>query len=74
MPLDINLRVGTPKVVSYAASQNEDAWGGQRDLLIGGVYDGTVTDNLGPEVRLFINDTNFISGGISDANPLPLVL
>jgi len=74
VPLDINLRVGTPKVVSYAASQNEDAWGGQRDLLIGGVYDGTVTDNLGPEVRLFINDTNFISGGISDANPLAIGL
>ena len=74
VPLDINLRVGTPKVVSYAASQNEDAWGGQRDLLIGGVYDGTVTDNQGPEVRLFINDTNFVSGGISDANPLAIGL
>ena len=74
VPLDINLRVGNPKVVCYAASQNEDAWGGQRDILIGGVYDGTITDNHGPEVRLFVNDTNFVSGGISDANPLAIGL
>jgi hypothetical protein len=74
VPLDINLSVGTPKVVGYAASQNEDAWGGQSDLLIGGIYSGTVTDNQGPEVRLFINDTTFTSGGISDANPVAIGL
>tara|TARA_Y100000385_G_scaffold291859_1_gene373293 strand:+ start:2477 stop:5818 length:3342 start_codon:yes stop_codon:yes gene_type:complete len=74
IPLDINLRIGTPKVVSYAASQDEDAWGGQRDVLIGGVYDGIISDNQGPDVRLFINDTNFITGGISDSNPLAIGL
>ena len=74
IPLDINLSIGTPKVISYAASSSEDAWGGQNDLLIGGVFDGIITDTEGPKVRLFINDTTFRSGGISGPNPLAIGL
>ena len=74
VPLDINLSIGPPKVISYAASNDEDAWGGRNDLLIGGVYDGVITDDQGPEVRLFVNDTTFSDGGISDADPLAIGL
>ena len=74
IPLDINLSIGTPKVISYAASTSEDAWGGKNDLLIGGVFEGVITDTEGPKVRLFINDTAFRSGGISDPNPLAIGL
>ena len=74
IPLDINLSIGTPKVISYAASTSEDAWGGKNDLLIGGVFEGVITDTEGPKVRLFINDTAFKSGGISDPNPLAIGL
>lgn len=74
VPLDINLSIGTPKVIAYAENQVEDAWGGQSDLLIGGVFNGVVTDTDGPEVRLFINDTSFVSGGISDPNALAIGL
>lgn len=74
VPLDINLSIGSPKVIAYAANEFDDAWGGQSDLLIGGVFNGVVTDNEGPEVRLFINDTSFVSGGISDPNPLAIGL
>lgn len=74
VPLDINLSIGSPKVIAYAANELEDAWGGQSDLLIGGVFNGVITDTEGPEVRLFINDTSFVSGGISDPNPLAIGL
>jgi len=72
VPLDINLSVGSPKVSSYASDASRDAWGGDASLLIGGIYDGIVTDNEGPEVRLFINDTLFKSGSISGPNPIAI--
>ena len=74
VPLDINLSIGTPKVIAYAANEVQDAWGGQSDLLIGGVYNGAITDSKGPEVRLFVNDTSFTTGGISGPNPLAIGL
>ena len=37
-------------------------------------FDGVITDTEGPKVRLFVNDTTFISGGISDPNPLAIGL
>lgn len=72
IPLDINLSVGSPKVSSYASDVNRDAWGGDASLLIGGIYDGIVTDNEGPEVRLFINDTLFVSGSVCGPNPIAI--
>ena len=74
VPLDINLAVGNAKVLAYATNNQEDAWGGNNGLLIGDVFDGVITDTEGPKVRLFVNDTNFISGGITNANPLGLGL
>ncbi len=72
VPLDINLAVGTAKVLAYATDGTQDAWGGDGTTLIGGVFDGVITDTEGPEVRLFVNDTNFVSGGTTNENPLGL--
>ena len=69
VPLDINLSVGPPKVAAYATNFEDDFWGASHELLLGSIYDGVVTDTEGPEVRLFIDDTNFVSGGISDKDP-----
>lgn len=74
VPLDINLSVGAPKVLAYATDYMIDAWGGDKSLNIGGVFDGIITDNEGPKVRLFVNDTNFVSGGTTNENPLGLAL
>jgi hypothetical protein len=72
VPLDINLSVGPPKIAAYATNFERDFWGASRQHLIGGVYDGVITDNEGPEVRLYINDTNFVSGGFSNPDPTAL--
>ena len=69
VPLDINLSVGAPKVAAYATNFETDFWGASQELLLGSIYDGVITDTEGPEVRLFIDDTNFVSGGISDKDP-----
>ena len=74
VPLDINLSLGSPKISAYATNFERDFWGASRQHLIGGVFDGMITDNEGPEVRLFIDDTNFVSGGLSDSDPTALGL
>ncbi|MEY2962774.1 MAG: hypothetical protein RL754_35 [Bacteroidota bacterium] len=64
VPRDINLSVGEARVGTYAASTIEDAWGGNSDLLLGGLSDGITTDHSGPLVRLFMEDSTFRSGEI----------
>ena len=75
VPLDINLSYGPPKISAYATNFQTDAWGASNDQLMGGIFDGFITDNEGPEVRLFMNDTNFTSGDAvkSDATGLGLL-
>jgi len=62
VPLDINLSYGPPKISAYATNFETDAWGASNDQLMGGILDGFIADTEGPEVQLFMNDTNFISG------------
>ena len=75
VPLDINLSYGPPKISAYATNYETDAWGASNDQLMGGIYDGLITDTEGPEVRLFMNDTTFTSGSSveSDATGLGLL-
>jgi len=75
VPLDINLSYGPPKISAYATDYETDAWGASNDQLMGGIFDGLITDTEGPEVRLFMNDTAFTSGSSveSDANGLGLL-
>lgn len=74
VPLDINLSVGFAKISAYATDSVSDAWGASSELKVGGVFEGIVTDSTGPEVRLYIDDTTFQSGGITDPNPNALGL
>jgi hypothetical protein len=74
VPLDINLSVGAPKVSGYATNFEQDWWGSSTEHLIGGIFEGVITDVTGPEVQLFIDDTNFVSGSVSDPNPTALAL
>lgn len=73
VPKDINYDYGNGKISLYAkGTVNEeqlDASGFSNDIVIGGTAEGFSNDNLGPEISLFINDTNFIRGGITNADP-----
>jgi hypothetical protein len=73
VPKDINYDFGNGKISLYAkGTVNEeqlDASGFSNEIIIGGTAEGFSNDNLGPEISLFINDTNFIRGGITNADP-----
>ncbi len=71
VPRDITLEEGNGKVSFYAKSLDvlEDRGGANFDIRIGGVNENAPEDNEGPEIMLFMNDENFISGGITNESP-----
>ena len=75
VPRDIQVPVGSGKVSFYAkrAGAFEDQAGYNLNVLVGGLDENAPQDNVGPEIELFMNDENFISGGTTNDNPILLV-
>ena len=72
VPRDISYRFGTGMVSYYATNYDVDAKGSYKNFTIGGFYDDAEEDNEPPAVRLFVDDTLFVDGGITGENPLLL--
>lgn len=72
VPKDIQYAYGNGKISSYAASENLDAAGEEQNLIIGGIDPNGVLDNVDPELELFMNDDDFVNGGITNENPMLL--
>ena len=73
VPQDINYQYGSGKVSLYAKEQlNEwgrDAAGSSHDILIGGTFDNFEVNSEGPIIQLYMNDTMFVDGDMTDENP-----
>jgi|WetSurMetagenome_2_1015567.scaffolds.fasta_scaffold01111_3 hypothetical protein len=69
VPRDIDYSFGTGKISYYAKEDNEDMNGSFSDIVVGGFSKNSLTDNSGPDIKLYMNDTLFKSGGITDNNP-----
>ncbi len=72
-PKDINYTYGNGKISYYAKSEDSDASGYFDQILIGGISNDAIADSLGPEIKIYLNDENFVNGGITDPNPTLLV-
>jgi hypothetical protein len=54
----------------YATDEkSRDAAGYENGFIIGGVSSDSIKDDKPPVVKVFMNDANFVSGGICDPNP-----
>ncbi len=76
VPRNINYIVGNGKVLLYANfedGQMSDAGGGDSQILIGGGDRNPKADNTPPTIKTYLNDESFISGGITNENPLLIV-
>jgi hypothetical protein len=69
VPKDIAYQYGFGKISYYASNEEEDAHGFYRNILVGGLDQSVDPDVIGPAVELFMNDDNFIFGGITDESP-----
>jgi hypothetical protein len=74
VPRDIDYFYGTGKISYYASDSTRDMNGNYSDIIVGGFAEITGIDTTGPEISLFMNDTLFRNGGITDNNPRMLAI
>ncbi len=70
VPYDINYTVDTARVSYYAVDGDLDAHGNSQRFKIGGSLTGAELNTVGPEIELFMNDTTFVSGGVTNTTPI----
>lgn len=69
VPRDINYSFGQGKISYYASDDSKDMNGSFSDFIAGGFFNTSLSDTEGPDIRLYMNDTLFKDGGITDSNP-----
>lgn len=70
VPKDINYSYGSGRISYYFANDTIDGKGYTEELTVGGSSSSPINDNEGPQVELYMNDTNFIFGGTTNSSPL----
>lgn len=68
-PKDLAYNYGLGKLSFYAHDESQDATGYYNEITIGGYNGNASSDNIGPEIKLYMNDETFVSGGLTDSNP-----
>jgi hypothetical protein len=74
VPLDINYSYGYGAIKYYACDGTTDLNGSYSGITVGGFSDAAMDDTEGPLIRLFMNDTLFNEGGVTDTSPILLAL
>lgn len=72
VPRDIAYDFGVGRVSYYAVAGDLDGHGHSEDFIIGGALEGAELNTVGPELSLYLNDTTFVFGGITDESPILL--
>ncbi len=75
VPKDISSSPAKGRLSFYAADKLMDAGGFYDSISVGGTASAKdiIVDNIGPDVRIFLNDKKFVSGGMTNNNPKLLV-
>ncbi|MCE5348082.1 MAG: type IX secretion system sortase PorU [Bacteroidales bacterium] len=74
VPRDIDYSFGKGKISYYANNDKEDMNGSFSDIIVGGFSGIAFSDTTGPDIKLYMNDTLFKNGGITDGYPVLLAL
>jgi hypothetical protein len=73
VPQDIQIPVGNARVSFYAKRSNpilQDQTGYNSQIKVGGVNFAAPSDTTPPKLKLYMNDTNFVSGGLTNKSPI----
>lgn len=65
VPKDISYSNEPGRIVTYAWAGEADAGGYTENVVVGGTSDNPPDDANGPAISLFLNDTTFVSGGMT---------
>jgi Peptidase family C25 len=70
VPKDINFGIGNGKISMYGHDNVTDAMGLDNSVVIGGINPNGIDDDKGPDIELYMNEETFVSGGLTDENPI----
>ncbi|MGY6560578.1 MAG: type IX secretion system sortase PorU [Luteibaculaceae bacterium] len=70
VPKNINYAIDLGKVTLYFFDGQNDGNGFSKDFNVGGSAEGEITDNIGPEITMYLNNENFIPGGLTNPEPV----
>lgn len=74
VPKDINYQYGKGKIQYYAKNNVSNAAGYNTNIIVGGSNPDNINDNQGPEIELYMNDEQFVTGGITNNSPMLLAV
>ncbi|HEY9124912.1 MAG TPA: type IX secretion system sortase PorU, partial [Bacteroidales bacterium] len=69
VPKDIKYQVGKGRMVFFATDGKQYFSYDNKNIIVGGINNNVAKNYDGPTIQLFMNDTNFVSGGITDSQP-----
>lgn len=69
MPKDILYYYGAGKISYYAENGATDATGYNNNITVGGTSPMAHNNGIGPRIRLYMNDSNFVYGGLTNQSP-----
>lgn len=70
VPKDIDYVFDTARISYYGVDGSTDANGHTEEIVIGGIDASAEQNSVGPVINLFMNDSTFVDGGITDEDPL----
>ncbi|MDP4264611.1 MAG: type IX secretion system sortase PorU [Bacteroidota bacterium] len=73
MPKDINYQYGNGKLSLYAENGSQDGNGFFTNFIVGGAGNTIDNDKEGPQIKPYLNDENFVNGGLTNENPILIV-
>jgi hypothetical protein len=69
VPKDISYSNLPGRIAVYARGSTGHGAGATENLIVGGTSPNPPDDSEGPRIRLFLNDTTFVSGGLTPSRP-----
>ncbi|MES2558769.1 MAG: type IX secretion system sortase PorU [Bacteroidota bacterium] len=73
VPKDISYEIGYGKISYEGDNGTSDAIGYFNNMIVGTTSDSIPPDNAGPEIKLYMNDEQFVFGGVTNENPTLIV-
>lgn len=69
VPKDIAYKYGFGRISLYGCDEDSDGAGYYENFIVGGYDSNADEDMTGPVIELYMNDTSFVPGGITDNDP-----
>jgi hypothetical protein len=70
VPKDISSAYGKARISYYGWNDIDDGVGFDSSITVGGTSPNMSIDNVAPSISLFLNDEQFVNGGLSSQDPV----